>query len=229
MEETSISFYGGPSETLLSWALDRAFREAMALQTPLPDWVLSMPGMSGRKYRRLINALVRLTPEARYLEVGSWAGSTACAAIAGNRCVCTCIDNWSQFGGPRDAFVTHTNAARSPDVDFRAIEADFRAVAYGDIGRYNIYLFDGPHEYQDQYDGVTIAQPALERDYIQIVDDWNWPQVRQATLDAFGAAGLRIAYGIEVRTTQDDTHPTAATMENSDWHNGYLIAALRRT
>jgi hypothetical protein len=108
------------------------------------------------------------------------------------------------------------------------IEQDFRAVPYNAIGKFNIYLFDGPHEYQDQFDGVTIAQPALETQYIQIVDDWNWPQVRQATIDALTKSGLRIIYGIEVRTTQDESHPTLATGENSDWHNGYFLAAVSR-
>lgn len=228
MEETSIAHFGDASQTHLSWALERAFRNAMALQPAMPDWVLAMPGMSGRKYRRLINSLVALTPDARYLEVGSWAGSTACAAMVGNTCAVTCIDNWSQFGGPKDAFATHTAAARSDAVDFRMIESDFRTVPYADIGQYNIYLFDGPHEYQDQFDGVTIAQPALARQYIQIVDDWNWPQVRKATIDAITSQGLSVISGIEVKTTQDNTHPVAATAEGSDWHNGYFIAVLQR-
>lgn len=228
MEETSVAFYGNPSETQLAWALDRAFRDAMALRTKLPDWVLAMPGMSGRKYRRLVNTLVALAPDARYLEVGSWAGSTACSAMFANRCVCTCIDNWSQFGGPKDAFTSSTTAARSDEVVFRAIENDFRQVNYADIGSYNIYLFDGPHEYQDQFDGVLMAQPALTSEYIQIVDDWNWPQVRQATIDAITSQKMRIVFGIEIRTTQDDTHPQVASGESSDWHNGYFLAALSR-
>ena len=228
MEETSIAFYGSASETMQSWALDRAFRDAMALKSKLPDWVLGMQGMSGRKYRRLINNLIGILPDARYLEVGSWAGSTSCSAMFGNACTCTCIDNWSQFGGPKDAFLTHTEAARSDRIDFNFIEQDFRKVDYSALGQFNIYLFDGPHEYQDQFDGVTIAQPAIPGDYIQVVDDWNWPQVRQGTIDAIGSLKLRIVYAIEVRTTQNETHPQLAQGAGSDWHNGYFIAALAR-
>lgn len=228
MEETSIAFYGSASETMQSWALDRAFRDAMALKSKLPDWIMGMQGMSGRKYRRLINNLIGILPDARYLEVGSWAGSTSCSAMFGNTCTCTCIDNWSQFGGPKDAFLTHTEAARSNRVDFTFIEQDFRKVDYVSLGAFNIYLFDGPHEYQDQFDGVTIAQPAIPGDYIQVVDDWNWPQVRQGTIDAIGSLKLRIVYAIEVRTTQNESHPQLAQGAASDWHNGYFIAALAR-
>lgn len=227
MEETSITFHGNAGETQLAWALDRALRDALMLKSKLPDWVLAMPGMSGRKYRRLINNLVGLAPRARYLEVGSWAGSTACSAMFANSCACTCIDNWSQFGGPKDAFETHTNAARSDAVAFTAIEQDFRQQDFAAIGKYNIYLFDGPHEFQDQLDGVTMAQPALDDEYVQIVDDWNWPQVREGTVAALTSLRLRIVYGIEVRTTQDGSHPQIAGAE-SDWHNGYFIAVLAR-
>jgi hypothetical protein len=228
VEETSYAFYGNATDTLLSFSLDRAFRDALALRTKLPDWVLAMQGMSGRKYRRLINSLVGLVPNARYLEVGSWAGSTACSAIHGNRVTATCIDNWSEFGGPKDQFTANTDRARSDEVNFRFIEEDFRKVNYSDLGTYNIYLFDGPHAYQDQYDGVAIAQPAVEDEYIQIVDDWNWPEVRQGTIDAITQLGRAITYAIEIRTTQDNSHPQMHIGENSDWHNGYFLAVLRK-
>jgi hypothetical protein len=228
MDETSISFYGNPNETALAWCLDRALRDALGLKSKLPDWIMTMPGMSGRKYRRMINQLVGLAPQPRYLEVGSWAGSTACSAMYGNALPVTCIDNWSEFGGPRAAFDQATDAARSDQIAFRVIEEDFRKVDYSAIGTYNIYLFDGPHEYQDQFDGVTMAQPALADEHILIVDDWNWPQVRQGTIDAITKLGMRIISGVEIKTNQVDAHP-ATSFEASEWHNGYLLAVLART
>ena len=64
------------------------------------------------------------------------------------------------------------------------LTADFRAVDFNGLGRFNVYLFDGPHERDDQYDGVKLAQPALDEEFVLIVDDWNWPAVRAGTLDA---------------------------------------------
>lgn len=228
MEETSIAFHGSPGETALTFALDRAFRDAMALKSKLPDWIMTMPGMSGRKYRRLVNVLVGLVPNAAYMEVGSWAGSTACSAMYGNACRVTCIDNWSEFGGPKDKFKEATDAARSDAIDFNVIESDFRAVDYAALDAFNIYLFDGPHAREDQRDGVVLAQPALTPDYVQIVDDWNWGPVRQGTVEAFVQQGLTLLYGIEVRTTQNDAIAQTAIMENSDWHNGYFIGVMRK-
>jgi hypothetical protein len=79
---------------------------AASMQTKLDSaqGIYSIDGMSGTKYRFFINSLVRGLPDARYLEVGSWAGSTLCSAIHGNKVLAVAIDNWSEFGGPRDAF-----------------------------------------------------------------------------------------------------------------------------
>jgi hypothetical protein len=71
---------------------------------PLPDEVRQIEGMSGQKYRLLINQLVGSISDARYLEIGSLAGSTAAAALYGNRVRALCIDNWSEFGGSRELF-----------------------------------------------------------------------------------------------------------------------------
>ena len=46
----------------------------------LPDYVVNMEGMSGIKHRYWINNFISHPEEPRYLEIGSWKGSTACSA-----------------------------------------------------------------------------------------------------------------------------------------------------
>ena len=154
---------------------------------PLPDEIRQIEGMSGQKYRSLINRLVGSISDARYLEIGSWAGSTAAAALHGNRVRALCIDNWSEFGGPREVFFTNIKKVLTPNIQFDVIERDFRAVDYNHVGTFNIYLFDGPHEEKDQYDGIMIVQPALANPFILIVNDWNWR--RGQAWDVPGIAG----------------------------------------
>jgi hypothetical protein len=207
--------------------LREAMRRATALDHKLPDFVLGIPGMSGRKYRCLINNLVASMPDARYLEVGSFAGSTCCAAIHGNAVRATCIDDWSLFGGPRDKFLENTARCKSAAIDLRLIDSDFRKVDFGGIGTFNVYLFDGPHERTDQRDGVWFARGALDEYCVLIVDDWNWSKVRDGTFDGIRDAGLTVLYSIDIRTTDDDTLPAVRTGE-SDWHNGYFISVVRK-
>jgi hypothetical protein len=91
--------------------------------------------------------------------------------------------------------------AESPAAHFDIIENDFRYVDYKCLGQYNVFLFDGPHEEQDQYDGIMIARPALESPFLLIVDDWNWRRVRLGTFRAIRDAGYSIVCSIEIRTT----------------------------
>ena len=67
----------------------------------------------------------------------------------------------------------------SKNTDYTFINNDFRKINYESIGKHNVYLFDGPHHYEDHFEGVKITQPALSEKYIFIVDDWNWDQVRR--------------------------------------------------
>lgn len=210
-------------------ALTESALSAAVLKTGLtPDTgIYAIEGMSGMKYRYFINRLVGSVPDARYLEIGSWAGSTLCAAIHGNRVKAVAVDNWSQFGGPKDQFMQNVMAFRTPEADVTVLEADFRAVDYTKMNSYNLYLFDGPHTAQDQFDGLAMALPCMDPEFVFIVDDWNWEPVRAGTAAAIGKCGLEVVFAAEVRTTLDNTHPLVA-FKQSDWHNGYLISVLAK-
>ena len=215
------------AEATLVTAVRTAFQQALAGEGKLDEAVLSLNGMSGRKYRLFINNLIGFLSDARYLEVGVWAGSTLCSAIDKNAVVALAIDNWSQFGGPAATFFT--NLAKFKHVNARVsfLERDFRAVDYGSIGRFNVYLFDGPHSAEDQCDGVMLAQPALDDQFVLIVDDWNWPQVRSGTMMAIRNAALTIDLQVEVRTTLDGSHAPVQG-QNGDWHNCYFVAVMSK-
>ena len=88
-------------------------------------------------------------------------------------------------------------------------------------------MFDGPHKEDDQYDGLVLAQVALDNCYFLIVDDWNWIKVRLGTLRALRDLKCRLVYGIELRTTLDNSHPEVKS-ERSDWHNGYFVSVIQK-
>jgi hypothetical protein len=223
----SICRSGDFSASAMGRMAKSVFDETLKQHADLPQPVRDIDGMSGQKYRFFINRFMGSLPDARYLEVGSWEGSTAVAALYGNKGRALCIDNWSQFGGPKTKFMAAIEAIRSPDLDFNFIEQDFRAVDYRSIGTFNVYLFDGPHGESDHYDGVMLPQQALAQIYLLIVDDWNWFQVRVGTLQALKHAGCTIQCAIEIRTSLDNSHPEIFGRD-SDWHNGYFIAVVCR-
>jgi SAM-dependent methyltransferase len=211
----------------LTEAVNAAFADAREYKGKLNEYVLSIQGMSGRKFRYFLNNVIANVSNPRYLEIGSWAGSTFCSAILGNTVKATAIDNWSLFGGPVQHFFANLANCGGLNARTSVLFEDFRKVDYKALGKFNVYLFDGPHAYQDQYDALSYAWDALTDEFVFICDDWNWPAVRAGTLDAVRELGLEVLTQIEVRTTDDDTTPEATGGE-SDWHNGYYIAVLRK-
>lgn len=215
----------------LAQFIKKAYDMALSLEHKVSTDLLETEGMSGRKYRYLINNLIGLINNPRYLEVGSWKGSTACAAMYLNKLKITCIDNWSEFNGPKEIFLNNVRMFSNSNTDFRIIESDFRGVDFNSIGKHNVYLFDGPHLEKDQFDGINLALPALDETFILIVDDWNWPAPRKGTFDALSNSDIAIIASIEVFTCTDIENASNRPyiyFENSDWHNGYLIAVCQK-
>ena len=239
-EETSILLEGDFDRNSYSKILRIAFFQSLAINTKIPDWIKFMSGMSGKKYRYFINNFISLIADPRYLEIGCWAGSTACSALYGNEVKVLCIDNWSEFvdpktinpslnvKNPKKEFEINTKKVISEKIDFKFIESDFRKINYNEVGKFNIYFFDGPHEIKDHYDGIAIVQPSLDDIFILIIDDWNTSHIRQRTLEVINDLNIKIISKIEIMTTQDNTMPKFFQCQFSDWHNGYLIAVCQK-
>jgi hypothetical protein len=210
--------------------VNAALKDAVA-QTELKtkDSFYSIRGMSGKKYRYFINTLIRSLSDARYLEIGSWMGSTLCSAIHGNKVKAVAIDNWSLFDGPKDDFMENLKRYWTPQVDVSILEADFRAVDYSKMEQsFNVYLFDGPHKRGDHYDGLAMVLPCLDKQFIFIVDDWNWQPVQDGTFQAIEECGLKARYGASVKTSRNGRQPDFNIGMASNWHNGYFIAVLEK-
>jgi hypothetical protein len=68
---------------------------------------------------------------------------------------------------------------------------------------------------------------ALDDTYILVVDDYNWSKVRNGTQDGIKELGYSVLSSIEIRTTEDDSHPVVSG-RYSNWHNGYYIAVISK-
>ena len=95
-DETTIIFDGDPNHNY-SKILKQSLNNALAMKTTIDQEVLKMKGLSGKKFRIMINSLVKLMVKPKYLEIGSWLGSTVCSALYDNNIDITCIDNFSRI------------------------------------------------------------------------------------------------------------------------------------
>lgn len=213
----------------LSKIIYSSYEKSLNDESNLPNFVLNMHGMSGRKYRHLINNIVSLVENPRYLEIGSWQGSTASSAIYGNTVTCTCIDNWSECGDASKEFNQNIKLCVSDNIKLNVYEEDFYKINYSSIGKHNIFLFDGPHGEQEQYDGIKLPYESLDDAFILIVDDWNWKATQNGTRRAIEDLNTKILYSMEILTVDGivNTFPNE-TFETSFWHNGYYIAVCQK-
>lgn len=212
---TLLELPGAPIDWI-NTRLPEPLRDVRRLLSGLAE----IPRMSTLANAALLNAAVRRMEDAHtFVNVGVWNGFTFLSGMAGNaerRCVG--IDDFSQFGGPRDAFLERFEAARSSLHSFHdmAYEEYFRGVHDGPIG---VYLYDGEHSYANQRRGLEAAEPFFADACIVIVDDTNWPAARQATLDF--AAESDFAYELLLdAATAGNQHPT--------YWNGLLVLRCRK-
>lgn len=229
MSEPVIKTYNDDYDHLYVNAIKKSFAKALKYKSKLPSWILEIQGMSGKKYRHLINNLGFLIPNCRYLEIGSWKGSTLCSAIFSNTITSYVIDNWSEFGGPKNEFESNVKktideSVEPKNIKFTLDEKNYMDVDYSSIGNYNLYFYDGPHEYQDQYNALSLALNALDDEFIFICDDYNWNDVEQGTQDAISDCKLHVLYSMDIKCELID----GWNGQNSDWHNGYYIAVCKK-
>jgi hypothetical protein len=119
----------------------------------LPDEILAVEGYSSFLVRRLLNNLCDFDG-CRYVEVGTWQGATALSASYLNRGSFKAIDNFSEFGGPREVCLRNRERWRA-QCHFELIDADVWSYDIATLGPVNVYFYDGAHTDDEQYKAFT--------------------------------------------------------------------------
>ena len=186
-----------------------------------PD-IINMEGMSGKKTRHFYNNICSMD-DSRYLEIGTWKGSSICAAMCGNNMKCLCIDNWSEFGGPKEEFLKNFNLYKGNN-KATFIESNCWDVNLNNIDKFNIYMYDGNHTEESHFKAINYYLSCLDNEFIYLVDDWNHDPVRYGTMCSIKDNNLKIIYKKEIFT---DCNPGIQKSYN-DWHNGICIFVLKK-
>ena len=161
----------------------------------------------------------------RYLEIGTWKGSSVCSAMCNNKASVTCIDNWSEPWGdyiPKDEFLVNFSKFKGEN-DARFIEGDCYNIDVGSLPNFNIYMYDGNHSRDNHYKALTHYYKCLDDIFIYIVDDWNWIDPRDGTNQAINDLKLKKLYEKEVLIPWSDSESP------KNWHNGMYVAVLQKS
>jgi hypothetical protein len=211
--------------TDLTTHLTIAFERAEQGLSKITQDIIAMEGMTGTKTRHFYNNLLNHT-DVRYLEIGTWKGSSVCSAMYGNCATITCIDNWSEFNGPKDIFLQNLHKYKGGNTT-TYIENDCFAIDVATLPTFNIFMYDGNHSKHAHYKALTHYYNCLDDIFIYVVDDWNWQDVRDGTMESIADLGLEIIYEKEIRLTYDNS-VTPEPLLSTGWWNGIYAAILKK-
>lgn len=206
-------------------AIKQALKKTEKKETTLPDYILNQDGMNGHKTLIFYNELVKAIDSVKYFEIGIWRAWSTMGALFGNKTEkALVVDNWSQFGNVREDAIQNISKLQT---EIEVIEADCfepSVLKQKEGEGYNIYIYDGLHTEEAHYMAVVSFLNILADTFVFIVDDWNWREVRQGTLNAISDAGLVVKYVNAIKLNEDDQ----TTLDKEGWWNGVGIFVLSK-
>lgn len=175
--------------------------KANNFESNINEDILNYPGMTGYKTRHFYNNICSL-PNCRYLEIGTYNGSSSISSLYKNKIDAVFIDNWFLSGSDKNIFNNAINKYNTGS-KIKVFDSDCWKINLDEIeNKFNVYLYDAGHSYEDQYKAISYYYTKLEENCIILIDDWNRPEVRNGTLDAFRDLNIKIKFKYEIFTPE---------------------------
>jgi hypothetical protein len=189
---------------------------------------IPIEGLTSNRMQKLITNLSDISNN--YLEIGSFLGATASAALHSNKLSsATFIDNWKQNIQPQNGQILPNNRKESflnniqsinSKTKIEVIDSDLFEVDTSNIRDIDFVFYDGPHDPETTYNAVLRFKDCLCEESILLFDDANWKGVvdgaRQGIIDS--------GYGIlfEKIWLNDEE-------SKEQWWNGFYLVVVRKT
>lgn len=218
--------------------LQQAVQNAVDDNSRINVDILSWSGMSSKSFRHLLNnfgSLGKLT----YLECGCFSGSTSCSLLSNNSDVTAIlVDNFSQFTQLTQRHPAEILRQRLQDYannNYRIIETDFFSFDCSKLPIVDIFFYDGHHSYENQYQALWHAFPCLNRQFLYIVDDYEWPSVKSGVHDSIShltkQGKIKKLWHVELRSNLLPNHAwwgDGHTNASDKWYNGTYIGLFEK-
>jgi predicted O-methyltransferase YrrM len=145
-----------------------------------------VPGLAKANNLALLNVAARCLAEGEhYVEVGTFRGTSLISAMQGNDGLFVAVDNWSMGDGSNEQLVSNLDRY---GLNATIIDGDaFETLRRGVPSPVGVYYYDNGHEYEQQLDGMRLAEPYLASPSLVIVDDTDWERVESAFDDYLAA------------------------------------------
>jgi len=192
----------------------------------LPKHILKLEGMSSSGNRLLLNNLC-MGLEGKYLEIGSWKGSTFISALYNNpKMFGTSIDHHSEFKSD-SPFKTSAEALESNCKKYLLNDENYELITkdcFADdlkLGKseYTIYFYDGQHSFDNRYKALTKFYKYLTPMFIFICDDYSIDRVESGTQAALDDLNIKV-----ITEHKMFGHQETGDSKTSGFWNGFYVA-----
>ena len=208
--------------------LELAFILAQQNHSKLNVELCHADGLSGIKTRHFYNNLCGING-VRNLHVSSWNPGLVCSSLCAQQSLTlTCISNFTNCDIRfKMAFQNQFNKYKN-NANAVLLDTDYLKLDTTNLGKFNIYSYDGDHSPDSHVAALTHFYPVLDDIFIYVVEHWNWDFVRNGTFKSINDLKLNVIWGRDIRLTTDNTH-TPINMAKETWWNGIGAFVLQKT
>lgn len=189
---------------------------------------INIPGLTSSRVQSLINGLAKSS--FKYLEIGSYQGATAAAALSGNNIHAYFVDTWQEAPQAlREGWETPTtNSLKEFKNNIGPYKgenkvfisnSDMLKVNLENISDIDLFFYDGPHDFESTKNAVMYYAKTFAKHAILIFDDANWSQVIQGAYKGIVDFGLKILYSKKILNSIES---------EADWWNGLYVVVVER-
>ena len=187
---------------------------------------INIPGLTSTRVQSLINGLAKSS--SKYLEIGSYQGATAAAALSGNNLQAYFVDTWQEAPqavregwetpdtNSLEEFKKNINPYKGNNKIFIS-NSDMFKVNLKPISDIDLFFYDGPHDFESTKNAVKYYSATFAKQSILIFDDANWTDVVKGAHKGVLESGLKILYSKKVLNSLES---------ESDWWNGLYIVVV---
>ena len=189
---------------------------------------INIPGLTSTRVQSLINGLAKSS--SKYLEIGSYQGATAAAALSGNKIHAYFVDTWQDAPqAVREGWETpETNSLEEFKKNIEQYKgenkvfisnSDMFKVNLSNISDVDLFFYDGPHDFESTKNAVKYYSKSFSDQSILIFDDANWTEVVKGAHKGIVESGLKILYSKKVLNTLES---------DTEWWNGLYIVVVEK-
>jgi predicted O-methyltransferase YrrM len=186
-----------------------------------------IPGLTSPKVQKFLNGICKNSSS--YLEIGSYLGATAVAALDGNTLNAYFVDMWSEPIQParddldelptndKQTFITNVKKYKGNN-NIRLFDSDLFNVDVSELENIDVFFYDGPHDFETTSKAVQYYAPTFSKGAILIFDDANFDGVVYGADAGIEQSGLKTSY-TKIILTDEIEH-------KSEFWNGLYIVII---